>query len=146
MTTDGLVEPVPPMPMQIDPSLFYSLTLLSKSRSCALERDKKEKEKRKRKRKGGVGGSPPLSSSFRIARRRYDKRGCRDRQHSRRNLEWGRVGVERGLYRRKLNSTVPSTPHGAQRLKGRHALLVVAVTAPHYPLVAGERPATVPLW
>ena len=51
MTTDGLVEPVPPMPMQIDPSLFYSLTLLSKSRSCALERDKKEEEKKKKKKK-----------------------------------------------------------------------------------------------
>jgi len=63
MTTDGLFEPVPPMPMQIDPSLFYSLTLLSKSRSCALERDKKEKEKER----GVVGGSPPLSSSFRTS-------------------------------------------------------------------------------
>ena len=46
-----------------------------------------------------MGGSPPLSSLFRLSLRRYDKRGCRDRQHSRRNLEWGRVGVERGLYR-----------------------------------------------
>jgi hypothetical protein len=64
MTTDGLFEPFPPMPMQIDPSLFYSLTLLSKSRSCALERDKKEKEKRKRKKKGGCGGFPPTLKLF----------------------------------------------------------------------------------
>jgi hypothetical protein len=50
--------------MQIDPSLFYSLTLLSKSTGPAHSSATRKKKKKEKEKERGVWGVPPHSQAL----------------------------------------------------------------------------------